>query len=151
MFTALGSLSCVSLLLTLTVYCVLLPELLNFQAGIFFDISTTYFCQHNWSFHFILPSLILGPADSLQLGLHAAGHSVHPCSVQLQLHPSHLCCGELLNNNNNRQVVLIKTILAWILWLLCYHLHVPVDQRPMCGPLHYSPAPRPGCSVYTGA
>ena len=33
MFTALGSLSCVSLLLTLTVYCVLLPELLNFQAG----------------------------------------------------------------------------------------------------------------------
>ena len=99
----------------------------------------------------ILPSLILGPADSLQLGLHAAGHSLHPCSVQLQLHPSHLCCGELLNNNNNRQVVLIKTILAWILWLLCYHLHVPVDQRPMCGPLRYSPAPRPGCSVYTGA
>ena len=50
---------------------------------------STHFCLHNISL------LMLGPADSLQLGLHAAGHSLHPCSVQLQLQPSSLCCCEL--------------------------------------------------------
>ena len=136
--------SCSPSLSTVSFY----QNFLTFRQGYFFLHKYYLFLSAQL---IILSLLILGPADPLQLGLHAAGHSLHPCSVQLQLHPSHLCCGELLNNNNNRQVVLIKTILAWILWLLCYHLHVPVDQRPLCRPLHYSPAPRPGCSVYTGA
>ena len=48
------------------------------------------------------------------------------------------------------RLYLMQIILAGLLWLLCHHLHVPVDQCPLCGPLHYSPESRPSCSVSTG-